>query len=736
MVAAATLASLALTLAREDGHLEPGERALFDAFQARSPGPGSRRAEDRLVRIEITDACLARHGPWPWPRERLADLVEALGRARPKVIGVDLLLLDPDPAQDPRLAAALAEASPVVLAAEADRRTVWDNEAGGLVTGLAVTGPAPELARAAAGLGLVNVDFEADNQDGVVRKMPLVAEVEGRLVPVLALALVSRYLGSPVASDPQGVRLGSWVLPLDPARRTGERSGGEDARMLKVPFPGTAYLRYQHGGSEGAIPAVRALDVLAGEVPPQRFRDRILVLGLNVRGMDRKVTPVGIQAGMEIQAQLARNLLDRSLLTRMSPGLGRLAVLGASLLGLVVAAQLPALAGACLLAVLAAGWLAGARLAFERGSFLVDVYGPVLGALLAWGASLVTNLSLALRARLENLRTLHRSSLRLARTLDLDALLVEVAETYREVTQARGVLVVVSPGEDADPEIRAAGLVDEGLRALLGRRRLQQEILRLMDAEGSPLSASRLAELADMPGDQEIPAGAVLLPIGRFEKALGFVLVLAGRRRPLLDDPEDRRFWSTHSSVAATAVENAGLYRLATVDALTGLYLRHYFDTALRREFARVGRHKGHLALLVTDVDFFKRFNDTHGHQVGDRVLRHVAEKVRDSVRDVDIPCRYGGEEFGIVLPDTDFDGAMLTAERIRRTIEESLVAVGDKQLGVTISIGMSCTDRSRAQSPEAMVEEADQALYRAKQAGRNRVEAHQAADLAGPVDA
>lgn len=168
---------------------------------------------------------------------------------------------------------------------------------------------------------------------------------------------------------------------------------------------------------------------------------------------------------------------------------------------------------------------------------------------------------------------------------------------------------------------------------------------------------------------------------------------------------------------ASLEAANAKLKALAVTDALTGLRNRGAFNTRLDEEFDRAARHGHPLSVILMDVDHFKQFNDTFGHPAGDAVLRDVAAVLQRTARSTDLVARYGGEEFVLVLPDTDRAGALAMAERVR-----SAVATGpwDKR-GITVSVGVSTVT---ADTPDAgaLVQEADVALYRSKQAGRNRV--------------
>ncbi|WP_338114204.1 diguanylate cyclase [Thiorhodococcus mannitoliphagus] len=166
----------------------------------------------------------------------------------------------------------------------------------------------------------------------------------------------------------------------------------------------------------------------------------------------------------------------------------------------------------------------------------------------------------------------------------------------------------------------------------------------------------------------------------------------------------------------------------AVRDSLTGLYNRRYLDETLPREFARA-KHEGYsLTVAMLDVDFFKRINDTWGHPVGDEMLKALAKRLREGVREGDIVCRYGGEEFLLLLPHITQQLAFERAERLRLDFAESVLECVDTRIQATISIGLASYP-DHAQAPDALIEQADAALYRAKRSGRNRTEIAPAAE-------
>jgi two-component system cell cycle response regulator len=161
---------------------------------------------------------------------------------------------------------------------------------------------------------------------------------------------------------------------------------------------------------------------------------------------------------------------------------------------------------------------------------------------------------------------------------------------------------------------------------------------------------------------------------------------------------------------------------MAVTDGLTGLFNRRYLMSHLTSYVDQSAERKKPMALLIVDIDFFKAINDTYGHDAGDEVLREFAARMRANVRGIDLVARFGGEEFVVVMPDTDLDLATGIAERLRQTVAGDPFAVsGDQQIPVTISIGIGTFDRGD-DTPNTILKRADTALYRAKKTGRNRV--------------
>lgn len=215
------------------------------------------------------------------------------------------------------------------------------------------------------------------------------------------------------------------------------------------------------------------------------------------------------------------------------------------------------------------------------------------------------------------------------------------------------------------------------------------------------------------------------LPIIIAEKVCGLIHLARRENRPFTTQELD--ITSQFTGIFLTSIKNAMIHKrtekLAFTDPLTELFNHRYFQETLSHEFTRAKRYSKPLSLMVIDIDFFKKFNDTYGHLVGDKVLRHVSNVLRNSVREqIDTVARYGGEEFVAILPETSLEGASQFAERIRIKVEQSHLQEGNQELRVKISIGVSCTMVTRCDKTSDLIEAADIALYQAKENGRNQI--------------
>lgn len=212
----------------------------------------------------------------------------------------------------------------------------------------------------------------------------------------------------------------------------------------------------------------------------------------------------------------------------------------------------------------------------------------------------------------------------------------------------------------------------------------------------------------------KVPAGVVgLLHLGDFT--------------PRRFDREKMQLLSILASFASMAICNAKLHKrtriMAITDSLTGLYNHRYFQEIFSQELSRAKRYQKRLAVLMIDVDDFKKFNDSHGHHVGDRVLAEIGAVIARTLRKADFAFRYGGEEFIVLLPEAGLDSALLAAERLRQSIgrETGAILRGVSGAGVTVSVGVACYPDDGADRDELFTA-VDGLLYKAKELGKNKI--------------
>jgi diguanylate cyclase (GGDEF)-like protein len=352
-----------------------------------------------------------------------------------------------------------------------------------------------------------------------------------------------------------------------------------------------------------------------------------------------------------------------------------------------------------------------------RGDFSTRV--PTVGGdeLAALGEEF-NRMAAKLRTREEELRqerervqgSVRRLGQAIASNLDRDGLLRVVVQAAVEGVGAQAGRATVRRGVDAPMQERARTGVVDGLR----------EAIR--EAETQALAARR-PQMVLVDG-----VSALAHPVLGGADGTGPVdgLVSVAREGREFTNAE-RELFEYLAAQAAVSMENVELHeavaRESVTDELTGLFNRRRFDEALDTEVERARRFGGPMALVLLDIDDFKKFNDTYGHQQGDDVLREVARVLRETCREIDEPARYGGEELAVVLPGTDLDGAWLFAERVRRGIAalRMPLMLGAGDLRVTASLGVAALPES-ADDADELLAAADAALYDAKRGGKDQV--------------
>jgi diguanylate cyclase len=261
----------------------------------------------------------------------------------------------------------------------------------------------------------------------------------------------------------------------------------------------------------------------------------------------------------------------------------------------------------------------------------------------------------------------------------------------------------------------------------LGKKKLaaKQAELAKRTAERAAMAASQVADLAQSVatdvGDHTAKMKAISADLAGIDRQStgANAAVFSAMDQMLAANAElQQRLEKAEQQLAVQAAEIKTHESEARTDSLTGLSNRRAFDDELKRRLNEWQRKNTPCTLVLLDIDFFKKFNDTHGHQVGDEVLRQVAKVLAAQCREMDLPCRYGGEEFGVILPATAAAQACIVAERIRVAVEASTTVCDRKSLKVTCSLGIS--DFASEDDVARLIRRADDALYASKKAGRN----------------
>jgi two-component system, cell cycle response regulator len=413
-------------------------------------------------------------------------------------------------------------------------------------------------------------------------------------------------------------------------------------------------------------------------------------------------------------------------------GVGPLPLIAVALIGLVLATLLAA-ALARLIAFPLQRLAEGAR-RVASGDFetrvptggstetarVAESFNTMTGALQTYIAELE-------RSRDELRHNLERFGATLRATLDLGGMLEAVLETAMMALRAEAGAVFLLHPSGRQLSLRAVrgyappqdGSLPVG-RGIAGHAARGERVLLPGEA--------RVASSGPM---EPATATAVAVPLERGLRVIG-VIALYGRPVPEPFREEDAESLASFAAQASVAIENVLLHqeteRLSITDGLTGVWNRRYLELTLRKEIDRAQRFDRPLSLLMIDIDHFKRVNDLCGHQRGDEVLVELTRRVLDSVRtQIDTLARYGGEEFVVVLPETPEEGARVVAEKIRGAVRDhSFASDTGPDVSTTVSVGVASFPED-GKTAQELLHAADLAMYRAKQGGRDRVEASDA---------
>ncbi len=322
------------------------------------------------------------------------------------------------------------------------------------------------------------------------------------------------------------------------------------------------------------------------------------------------------------------------------------------------------------------------------------------------------------------IETIYETSRTLVEKLNLDEVVGEILNIVQRVLEYNFFSLFILKDSDS---VSLLGEIKDGekIRHAEPKTEQRKEILSRVVMRGKPV---RILDVTKEPGFEtsiDQAKSFMAVPMLSRGKVIGVMEAYSTRIGAFLE--QDEKIFSILAGSAALAIENAMLHQtteeLTVVDELTGLYNFRYFTRKLRTEIRRADRYELPLSLIMVDIDWFKQCNDTYGHLFGNVVLQELASRITESVRDVDEVCRYGGEEFVVILPLTKKPDAQMIGERIRRRVEQDEFGNGHEgfKVKITVSAGVASYPENGRTSKE-LIERLDQALYLAKGHGKNLV--------------
>ncbi|MBI3890532.1 MAG: diguanylate cyclase [Candidatus Wallbacteria bacterium] len=337
-----------------------------------------------------------------------------------------------------------------------------------------------------------------------------------------------------------------------------------------------------------------------------------------------------------------------------------------------------------------------------------------------------------LMRRVTELKALFEVSQRLNMGTDLKGVLETILDKSIEVLGAeRGSIMLFDEGTDmlrvrllrGDIPGAVAGAAPPAASGAIGLRRGEGIAGKVVETGQGIISNKGFADplFKKMVAREKDIRQILCVPLRIQENVIG-VINLINKKSNEDFESDDLRLLQSLASQAAVTIDNNRLYNLSIYDGLTGVFVHRHFQRELLKSFDTARRYGRDFSLLLIDIDHFKRFNDTYGHQVGDLVLAEVAALFKRTARTSDIVARYGGEEFAMILPETSIQGARAFAERLRALVEANIIQSRGGPLHVTISLGVSSLAQGQPSNKDDLIKQADAALYDAKRSGRNRV--------------
>ncbi len=336
--------------------------------------------------------------------------------------------------------------------------------------------------------------------------------------------------------------------------------------------------------------------------------------------------------------------------------------------------------------------------------------------------------TMALGKKMENLSVLYDVSKAMNFANDLKKTLLIILDKSRNAVKAQKGSIMLLNKESGILEVKVVRGIDPLTERKINDGEMECTKIRIGEGIAGKVAETgtpQVVQQASKSKDFKASANSnvdniVCIPLLAGDECIG-VMNITNKESGAAFTDEEVNLLTTLAGQAAITINNANLYHLAITDGLTQLFINRYFRQKLSDEIRRAKRYNRKVAIILTDIDHFKKFNDTYGHQQGDSVLATTAKIFRESVRETDIPCRYGGEEFVVILPETGAKEAAEVAERLRKAVEsyEFPPMQGNQPLKVTISLGVAAFP-DHAEDEETLIKHADLALYACKEGGRN----------------
>ena len=680
-----------------------------------------------IILVSITEDCIEKIGAWPWPRATHGQLLNILKKAGAKLVAFDIMFTEESLAgqdDDIKFADAIKSFGKVVLPQVIIKKTILDPETFETKEVLSSDRPYITLQKAEPYEGFIDIEYQQLNPDGVIRKLLLTKSAGDYYSYIFGVSAASAYLNSEPEELRNGMKIAERFLPYYTCYEP------EAGKMM------SSYLINYAGGNEH-FEEISYSDVINEKFPKNYFNGKLVLVGTRAKGIseDVKFCPYGAISGMVIHANLIHNIVTKRFLKRSSVANTIIIIFVFAFAVAFTLLRNKSFSSdfICLLYVFA--WLLVGLVIFQI-DVVLDVMPIVFLIPIQWA---VTRL-------VQQFMSLAEKNYELGKRVRELAIINEVTKTVSfmgdlgktlDAILSRGVQALYAQrGSLFMLDDRYEELVEKSVvYGIEGEAKFDEKLIESFKSgkgiAGEVFNSGKAKLITNIrkdkafenkEGEANTIKSMICVPLMIRDTPIGVMNIvnkLSGRF-----NNDDLQIALTMANQAAVVIEKARLYNLATVDGLTGLVVRRHFQSKMEEEFRRARRYNKPLSYLMTDIDHFKKFNDTYGHQTGDAVLREVAKIVRKSVRETDIAARYGGEEFCVILPETEPEGAVQFAERLRQSVEAAtFIGAQGEELKVTISIGVSSIPYTSPETADDMIKLADDSLYVCKKNGRNRVE-------------